>query len=281
MRRTVNIILSGIAWCALLGYLVFATRACNREQKQTVLAGVDISVKESPEERIITPETVAEWLREDGFVFDGTEIENINTAAIRDSLLSRPFVGSARVYADMQGGLNIEVSQRRPVMRVMSAGGYDFYVSEDDWILPVRGSGSVHVPVVTGSIPLPFEAGFGGSIAALDTGRQLFSQESYLYLVKLINFVKSIGEDSFWNAQIVQINIADNGGRAALKNGMEPEIELVPRIGRHLIRFGTVDDAPAKLDKLMLFYGRVLDHRGWDAYRYIDLRFKDQIVCRR
>ena len=34
-----------------------------------------------------------------------------------------------------------------------------------------------------------------------------------------------------------------------------------------------------KLDKLMSFYRKAVLYEGWDRYRYVNLKYKDQIVC--
>ena len=100
-------------------------------------------------------------------------------------------------------------------------------------------------------------------------------------MLKLINFVKLTGSSTFWDAQIVQINVDGQGVTGGLSYWKEPQVELVPRVGRHVIIFGTLDDAQSKLDKLMLFYEKVLSYEGWDAYSVINLRYKGQIVCRK
>ena len=34
-----------------------------------------------------------------------------------------------------------------------------------------------------------------------------------------------------------------------------------------------------QLDKLMSFYRKAVLYEGWDRYRYVNLKYKDQIVC--
>ena len=36
-----------------------------------------------------------------------------------------------------------------------------------------------------------------------------------------------------------------------------------------------------KLDKLLVFYRKVMPEAGWDRYRRIDLEYNGQIVCQR
>ena len=94
----------------------------------------------------------------------------------------------------------------------------------------------------------------------------------YEDFLKLINFVKYIEEDSFWRAEIVQIV-------ASTMSSGDVRLELIPRTGRHIVQFGGLDNAEAKLDKLMAFYEKALKNIGWDTYRTISVEYKDQVVC--
>lgn len=94
----------------------------------------------------------------------------------------------------------------------------------------------------------------------------------YEDLVKLINFVKYIEEDSFWRAEIVQI-IA-----STMSNG-ELQLELIPRSGSHRIRFGTADRVEEKFNQLMAFYNKGLTNLGWEEFKTISVQYNGQIVC--
>lgn len=94
----------------------------------------------------------------------------------------------------------------------------------------------------------------------------------YEDFLKLINFVKYIEEDSFWSAEIVQIV-------ATSMSSGDIRLELVPRSGRHIVQFGTLENAEAKLDKLLAFYNKGLKNIGWDVYRTISVEYDGQVVC--
>jgi cell division protein FtsQ len=80
---------------------------------------------------------------------------------------------------------------------------------------------------------------------------------------------KRIDADTFLRAQMVQIYFSDDKG-----------IELIPRVGNHVIVLGDVSDLDEKFSKLKIFYRDGLERTGnWNDYTYIDLQFKNQIVC--
>ena len=57
------------------------------------------------------------------------------------------------------------------------------------------------------------------------------------------------------------------------------DIELVPKTGEHEIVLGDVNDLKDKFNKLMIFYLKGLNNLGWDVYKKINLKYKNQVVC--
>ncbi len=104
--------------------------------------------------------------------------------------------------------------------------------------------------------------------------RQKKLVKSYEDFVKLLNFVEKVENDDFWRSELVQIVV-----RTA--HSGSPELELVPRSGRHIILFGRLENIDRKFDKLLCFYRKGLSRTGWDRYRYIDVRYHNQVVCRK
>ena len=102
------------------------------------------------------------------------------------------------------------------------------------------------------------------------------------------NYIAYVGKalmaDDFWNRQIEQINVLPNKG-----------IELVPRVGNHIIYIGQLPETKhvAERDKLVtdymnnkmhrleMFYKYGLSQAGWNKYSYIDIEFDNQIICKK
>jgi cell division protein FtsQ len=146
-------------------------------------------------------------------------------------------------------------------------------------------------------------AELGGQLAEIETsiakidglGRELREKEkksyqSHRFLSKLANFVEFIARDRFWSAQTVQINVVGgggNGGESGNGNGngggrewREPQLEIIPRAGDHTILVGELDGTETRrLENLRLFYDRAMWYEGWDEYRYINIKYGNQIVC--
>lgn len=267
-----------VVWGVILAYLVFAARLCRSEQEAETLENVDIVVTDYDRLQTISAGTVRGWLDGAGIPLEGSPMEALSVRQVNDTIASHVFVSDVKVWAEQRGVLHVEVAQRQPVMRVMTQDGYDFYVSHDMWILPVQAGRGEYVPVVTGNFRMPFERGWYGELAERAPDDEKITGENYAFLVKLINFVKFTGEDPFWNAAIVQFNVRETPGAPEWK---EPEVQVIPRVGRHTVELGTLDRGEEKLAMLRHFYASVLDHEGWDLYSTVDVRYDNQVVCRK
>lgn len=99
-------------------------------------------------------------------------------------------------------------------------------------------------------------------------------EKSYEDFMNLLTFVRRVEEDDFWRSEVVQI-VARTAPSGAL------EVDLIPRSGRHTIRFGRLEREDEKFERLMRFYRYGLPRIGWDRYRTVDVRFDDRVICRK
>ncbi len=294
MKRFVHIAFSVLVWAAIVAYLVWADDLTRRKEGERMVGEVEVVVRDSAVMQVITPAMVRAWLRTEGIDLRNRPIRSVNTAEIERLVARRGFVREASAFVDMRGILHIELSQRHPVARINTANGYNFYVTDDNYILPLQPHAVSYVPIVTGNFTFPFPRDFIGRLEPRTAEGEKKLAENYLFTYKLINFVKFIRNNEFWNAQIEQIDVRggyDSGSNAVQDNVLddtqtgvrwrEPEIVIVPRAGNHTVILGAIDGAEEKLEKLLLFYRRALDYEGWDAVRTINLRYAGQVVCTR
>lgn len=276
----IGLILANVlVWGGIVAYLGVSGRMSSRQQADIRVTEVDIVITDSAKMQFITPAAVKGWMREAGMNFAGLAMDEVNTLEIKELMLDHSFVKSAKVYTTLSGRIMVELTQRRPIARVNLSNGYNFYIADDGCVLPIPRNGAIYVPIVTGSFTPPFSRGTFGKVISDEDDPEKKSSENYTFYVKLINFVKFVEGSDFWRSQIEQINVIDRGARIGARTMKEPQIEVVPRVGGHVVLLGGLDGAGEKLDRLNSFYKGALEYEGWSAYRYVDLRFDNQIVC--
>jgi cell division protein FtsQ len=135
---------------------------------------------------------------------------------------------------------------------VFTASGTSFYIDIEGSRLPLKQLTVLNLPVFTG----------------FPTDQPKLSRPDSVLLKDVLFFAKTIQKDSFFMAQVAQVNIEPNG-----------TFQMVPTLGDHLVLLGTVDQLEDKLNRLFTFYKKVWLVSGVNAYQYIDCRFNHQVVA--
>ena len=246
-----RIILLSFIWLISLGGLVVLMSFIEVKKDEVVCKDVKIYIPGS--QYFIDKKEVENILQLSSFTLVGRKIDRINMHQLENRLKANPFVEYAKVYADMDGIIMIEIEQREPIMRVMNQNNQDFYIDKNGLKIPLSPNFTARVLAANGFIDEPF----GEKVDTLHTAlaRDLFKTVSY------------IRADSLWDAQIGQIYV--NQGH---------EIELIPRVGSQRILLGNADSLGLKFRNLMAFYKQALPQVGWDAYKIINIKYANQIV---
>ncbi len=185
----------------------------------------------------------------------GNRLERIDIRRVEEVLEENAFVKNADAYLDADNIVNVDISQRAPIMRVKDHDGRDYYLDVNGVFMPTSKHYTARVPVITGYIPPHVP--------------DLMTRENYL-LKNLFDLVQIIRADEFFNALIEQIHVAQNG-----------DIAFVPKIGKQQILFGKYLNIEPKLKRLKIFYKEAIPHEGWQKYKMVDIRFENQIVCKK
>lgn len=245
-------IFKGFAWLVCLAGVVVLMSFIEVKKQSVKCAKIEILIPGA--DNFIEIEEIDAILKQNQGDLIGRKLEGINLHEIEKSIAANPYIGFVKVYADMNGTVYVEVRQRQPVLRILNAGGQDYYVDSDGLKMPVSPNFTANVLVATGNIL----EGFNGRVDTLMT-----ANAKDLYKAAL--FIK---QDTLWDAQVEQLYIND-------KN----DIEMVPRVGNQRIVLGSAKDIEIKMANLLAFYKQAMPKVGWNAYRTINLKYINQIVC--
>lgn len=278
MKRGLHIALTALIWVAIISYLLWAGNLGERKHSEAMVKELRVVVRDSSEIKITRSSEIARMIISAGLNPVGDHIDSVDLKSIADLVSSRDFIRNAKASVDLEGIVTVSLSQREPIMRVITENGYDFYYTADGYIVPSGRHSAHYVPVVTGSFGLPFASSFSGNLEDYIAKTEKKSEKSYVFLCKLITFVEYIEDNDFWSSQIVQMNVLP-GFITATGDFYEPELELIPRAGDHVVLFGHLDDYKPKLNKLLSFYKKALSREGWDKWNYINIKYDNQVVC--
>ena len=230
----------------IAAYLVLAVTLFNRpDEKATVCSEVKIDIEQGKGDGFLNPTEVKHLLERQRLYPLAQPMQFISTRKIEEALVKSPFVDEAQCYKTQSGHVCIQLRQRLPVLHVMASNGDHYYLDDHGDILPTSGL-PVDLIVATGAISRKY-------------ARQV-----------LAPLASGLHDNKFWQSQIEQFNVLSDGS-----------LELVPRVGDHIVYLGATTDIDKKLDRLRKFYKYGLSHAGWNRYERISVEFGNQIICKR
>ena len=148
--------------------------------------------------------------------------------------------------------MRVDVTQKIPVYRVFNNNGVSYYVSNKGESIPISSKFTPRLIVATG-----------------DFSKQLTTKNIKLH-EDLLELVAFINKNSFWEAMIGQIKVANNG-----------DFLLYSKIDEHVVNIGNTDNIEDKFKYLQIFYKKALKNVDWKRYEEINLKFKGQIICKK
>jgi cell division protein FtsQ len=247
-KQIVGKILWSIAGALLVLLFIISWKA--KEEKKCTSVNVEL-VGESTVALFMDEKEILEIIHEKG-IKPGLPIGAVNLNALEKNFQSIKWIKHAEMFLDNQQALQIKIEQRIPIARVFTASGSSFYIDKEGQRLPLKQLTVLRLPVFTG----------------FPSDQEKMSTPDSLLLKDILHFTKAIKEDSFFMAQIAQINIASNG-----------DFEMVPSLGDHLVLIGSAENIEDKLNNLYSFYKQVWVQSGVNAYQVLDCRFEHQIVA--
>ena len=166
---------------------------------------------------------------------------SILLSTIEQEIDKNTYVEKSEVYISMGQELNVDIKQKEPIGRVITADSI-FYLDKNSNFMRLSNLKSSIVPVIFG-----------------------FNEYSDLkYLTEISLMIK---KDEFLNKSISQIFIKD-----------DQKIDLKMRGNNIIIEFGNNNRLKNKIQNLKAFYNRAISKNEIDKYKKINLRFENQVV---
>lgn len=185
----------------------------------------------------------------------GEPVEKLDLTKIEKLIQEIPFVEDAEAFTDVHGNIRLDVQQRVPVLRVINSYYESFYIDENGRRMPTTTNSAVQVPVASGYIR--------ERLNKVDT----IQTEIVRQLVELNKYITA---DDYLSALFVQYYVNADG-----------EFELIPRVGQHSVLLGDLSNLDEKMEKLLVLYRDGFDEEAWRTYRLVNLKYKDQVICKK
>src|SRR5574344_1984463 len=235
---------------ALVAYFWSAQWLASQNIAKERCRAIHVTLLDSSLNKFVSKNEVVDIINSYNGTVIGKQNGKINLGNLENLLNMKSAVKESQVSLTRDGVLNIQIKQRKPIIRIETENG-GFYIDEDAFVFPLIEKYTSYIPI------------------SITPEKQTLKQmDSTNCIRKLLKLGKFLQENPFWNAQIEQIYFQQNGN-----------VAMYTRVGKQRIVFGELEDIPQKFKKLYAFYKYVIPNTGWDKYSTVSLKFKKQIVC--
>lgn len=253
-----------LPWFTLAVYLVVVLSFIAAKRNEIICTNIKVTITDNSSNFFIEEEDVLSLLSDKGEHLINSSIESINVNKLEELLSLHPSVKEANVFRNIHGNIEIQISQRTPILRVINNSNESYYLDDDGALMPLSDKYAAHVLVASGNISEKYAK---WSKVSLKEYSPEIVENSGTLLLDLFTLADYIYHDKFWNAQIEQIYVVGN------------EFELIPRVGTQIIHFGNINEYKAKFKKLKALYEQGMPQTGWNKYKTINLKYKNQVIC--
>ncbi|MCX6287491.1 MAG: hypothetical protein NTY96_10280 [Bacteroidetes bacterium] len=245
--------------CVLVGFTSFEQyyRPCHR---------IYITMDYGQADKLVTKEDIDSLIRRSTGKISGKPMGWVNIRHIETSITSQAYVEKAHIYESLDGNIFVDVKQREPILRIINSKYETFYVDGSGRLLPPNPFFPARVLVANGNISHSYITNRNFRIETPMMDDTLGPADTLM--LDLYKLALYINRDKFLKAEIDQIFVTPS-----------KEFELVPKIGNHLIMLGRADNLDEKFKKLLAFYKQGLNIMGWNKYNYINVKYRNQVVC--
>ena len=203
-------------------------------------------------ERFVDKNTIVQILTRNGKEsLYGKVTRDFDLQKMEARLERHQWIRDAELFFDNNQVLQVKITERVPVARVITETGKSFYIDSSCERLPLSDKISARVPVFTG----------------FPSDKLVLKPADRLLLVEIKKLGGYILQNPFWMAQVSQIDIT------SARN-----FEIIPTIGNHVIEFGNGDQCDQKFNRLFVFYRQVLSKTGMERYASINVQYRKQVI---
>lgn len=245
--KIVKITLVLLLTVGLVGYVAYAMLFLSGPDEDEKCVALEMQVKQDGKSAFVDKGEMEDILKNAHVYPVGMLMKDVDTEKIEETIAQNEFVSKVECYKSANGKLCVSIEQRVPVIFVIPEGKDGYFVDAHGKIIPNK-SNATDLIVASGNIDTKYAS------------------------EKLAEFGQFLQVNEFWNKQIEQVYVQKNSKG-------ERVVELIPRVGNHIIFLGALNDYQKKLRKLEIFYKKAVKTVGWEKYARVNLEYEGQIIC--
>lgn len=229
-----------------------------KESRFSVVNNVEVNIFRQSEKGFLSRDMVLDLIDNIDSI-SNLKVSDINTKIIERKIAQNPYVQKIDSYITLDGDLLVNIEEKSPVIRFYNKVGKSVYVDGQGDFIPESERYTPRVMIISGYIVDEI------TNTKSNINDTVYSKTQYPEVYKLATEILA---NPFLSVQISQIYLNSKG-----------EYDLIPELGDHIVKFGTMERCTRKLENLEAYYRKNMVTENWDNYSTINLKYKDQIVC--
>ena len=149
-------ILLTIVMLLLIAYLIAAVTVFNDKPAHQVCRDMELVIKDTLNAGFVTKNEVAAILQKKGIYPVGKKMDRVHTKTLEKELDKHPLINEAQCYKTPNGKICVEVTQRVPILHIMSSNGENYYLDNKGKMMPPDAKCVAHRAIVTGNVEKSF-----------------------------------------------------------------------------------------------------------------------------
>ncbi len=246
-KKRLQILLWCLLGCGCIVLLVAAIQVKNRKTCSDIQIAID-----DTGDRIFVDKKDVQKVLTDNKVLTGVPTESVQLGLLENELEKNVWVKDAQLFFDNNQVLTVKIEERQPLARIFTMQGSSFYIDSSASRLPLSEKFSAKVPVFT-SFP---------------SEKKMLTASDSMVLQDVKHIAQYIQQDSFWMAQVAQVDITP-----------QHTYEMIPVLGNQVIVIGNAEGLDKKFKKLFAFYKQVWSKTGFEKYERIDVQYAGQVIA--
>lgn len=237
------------------------------QRNKAVCNKTDVVIASNTNLSFVIPDDIINLLKNKGFRITGNTIKSLPLYVIEEEIQNIPSVRNAEIFTTIDGTLYIEIEQREPYIRVIQENNESYYIDSGGNIFPLSEKFTARVIVATGNITKPQGLKKAAPLPGLTNET---TDGAFNIIDSLYHLAKYICADNFLSSLTEQIYVNEND-----------EFEIITKVGDFTIVIGDISELDVKFNKLKELFRVALPRQGWEKYETINLKYKNQIVCKK
>ncbi|AWI24644.1 cell division protein FtsQ/DivIB [Flavobacterium pallidum] len=168
--------------------------------------------------------------------------ENLDLGKLENAINANEMIEKSEVFVSIDGVLKAVVKQKTPIARVVDDAG-SFYLDSEGDKMPLSIIHTARVPLVSGVV----------------------DENNSKELCKVFRLIH---DDDFLKKNIIGIQVLPNGGLIMSNRNFDYQID-----------FGKPINAERKFNNYKAFFQKAIKDSLLNNYRFINLKFTQQVVC--